>query len=53
MDRLKLCAHRSQYTPNQPLKEMHGILQQLKGAFNSLVEKMLAKELRVRIDFTG
>lgn len=47
VDRLKLCAHRSQYTPNQPMTEMAKILAQLRKAFDSMLDKMFIKELRV------
>lgn len=51
VDRLKLCAHRSQYTPNNLTSwaEMVKILGQLKKAFESLVDKMLVKELKVSL----
>ena len=47
VDRLKLCTHRSQYTPNQPITELTKILEQLNRAFNGMLEKMYSKELRV------
>ena len=47
MDRLKLCAHRCQYTPHQPLVEMKRILDALNKAFNKLVDMMLTKEMKV------
>ena len=48
VDRLKLCAHRCQYTPHQPLVEMKRILDALNKAFNKLVDMMLTKEMKVR-----
>ena len=47
VDRLKLCAHRCQYTPHQPLVEMKRILDALNKAFNKLVDMMLTKEMKV------
>ena len=47
MDRLKLCTHRSQYNPNQPMAEMAKILEQLRKSFHSMLDKMYSKELRV------
>jgi hypothetical protein len=48
VDRLKLCAHRCQYTPHQPLAEMKHILDSINKAFNKLVDMMMNKELKVR-----
>ena len=53
MDRLKLCAHRSQYNPNQPMAEMAKILEQLRKAFHSMLDKMYSKELRVSFNFSS
>ncbi len=50
LDRLKLCAHRCQYTPQQPLAEMRGILAALEDAFNRLVDMTLAGQLRALVD---
>ena len=47
VDRLKLCAHRCQYTPHQPLVEMKRILDALNKAYNKLVDMMLTKEMKV------
>jgi len=46
VDRLKLCAHRSQYSSSQPLTEMTKILSQLRKTFEGMVDKMFTKELR-------
>merc|ERR1719189_2614634 len=46
VDRLKLCAHRSQYSSSQPLAEMTKILSQLRKTFEGMVDKMFIKELR-------
>lgn len=48
LDRLKLCTHRCQYTPQQPLGEMKKILNALNKAFDKLTELMLTKEMKVR-----
>ena len=47
VDRLKLCTHRCQYTPQQPIAEMKRIINLLGKAFKKLVNKMLTKELKV------
>ena len=49
VDRLKLCAHRCQYTPQQPLTEMRRILGALEEAFNRLSDMTLAAELQVLV----
>ena len=51
VDRLKLCAHRSQYSSSQPLTEMTKILSQLRKTFEGMVDKMFTKELRVNSNF--
>ena len=50
VDRLKLCAHRCQYTPQQPLAEMKRILNALDKAFNRLVDMFLAREMKFLIN---
>ena len=47
VDRLKLCAHRSQYTPQQPVAEMRKVLCLLDKSFHNLVSKMITKEIKV------
>ena len=47
VDRLKLCTHRCQYTPQQPIIEMRRILSLLDKAFKKLVNQMLTKEIKV------
>lgn len=47
VDRLKMCTHRCQYTPQQPLAEMRRILASLHKAFKVLVDKMITKEIKV------
>ena len=49
VDRLKLCAHRCQYTPQQPLVEMRRILNTLDKSFNTLVDMMMTKEMKVNL----
>ena len=48
VDRLKLCTHRCQYTPQQPIVEMRRILSLLDKAFKKLVNQMLTKEIKVK-----
>ena len=50
IDRLKLCAHRCQYTPNQPLTEMSRILTTLEKSFAKYVDMLLLKEIKILID---
>ena len=47
VDRLKLCTHRCQYTPQQPIVEMRRIMSLLDKAFKKLVNQMLTKEIKV------
>eukprot|EP00095_Tigriopus_kingsejongensis_P011759 snap_masked-scaffold241_size241811-processed-gene-1.3 protein:Tk11759 transcript:snap_masked-scaffold241_size241811-processed-gene-1.3-mRNA-1 annotation:"conserved hypothetical protein" len=47
VDRLKLCAHRCQYTPQQPLGEIKRILAALDKGFNNLVDMMLSREMQM------
>lgn len=49
VDRLKLCAHRCQYTPQQPLAEIKRILAALDKGFNNLVDMMLSREMQLLI----
>lgn len=46
VDRLKLCAHRCQYTHQQPLNEMTRVLGILDRSFDKMVSKMYTKELK-------
>lgn len=46
VDRLKLCAHRCQYTPSQPLVEMKKAVKQLEEAFTKFVELVISREVR-------
>ncbi len=50
LDCLKLCAHRCQYMPQQPLMEMRRILAALEDAFNRLVDMTLAGQLHMLVD---
>ncbi len=47
LDRLKLCAHRCQYSSQQPIDEMRRILAALETHFNKLVDMTLAREMQV------
>ncbi len=49
LDRLRLCAHRCQYTPQQPLSEMRRILRSLEEQFGKLADLRVAGEARVLV----
>merc|ERR1719412_2670667 len=46
VDRLKLCAHRCQYTPNQPLVEMKKTIKNLEEAFSKFIELIISSEMK-------
>ena len=46
VDRLRLCAHRCQYTPSQPLVEMRKAVKQLEESFTKFVELVISREVR-------
>ena len=47
VDRLKLCAHRCQYTPNQPLVEMKKTMKNLEEAFNKFIDLIVSREVKI------
>ena len=49
VDRLKLCAHRCQYTPNQPLVEMKKTIKNLEEAFSKFIELIISSEMKTVI----
>lgn len=49
VDRLKLCAHRCQYTPSGPLVEMKKSIKSLEEAFNQFIELIISCELKTVI----
>ena len=49
VDRLKLCAHRCQYTPNQPLVEMKKTIKSLEEAFSKFIELIISSEMKTVI----
>ena len=46
VDRLKLCAHRCQYTPSGPLVEMKKTIKSLEEAFAKFIELIISAEMR-------
>jgi len=46
VDRLKLCAHRCQYTPNQPLVEMKKAMKHLEEQFNKFCDLIITREVK-------
>uniref|UniRef100_A0A0K2T877 Protein inscuteable homologue C-terminal domain-containing protein n=1 Tax=Lepeophtheirus salmonis TaxID=72036 RepID=A0A0K2T877_LEPSM len=50
VDRLKQCAHRSQYTPQHPLSEVIRIVSSLQKSFNKLLDVVLLKDIQILID---
>ena len=46
VDRLRLCAHRCQYTPSQPLVDMRKAVKQLEESFTKFVELVISREVR-------
>ena len=50
VDRLKLCAHRCQYTPQQPLVEMKKAISHLDQSFMKLADLIVSKEIKRVID---
>lgn len=50
VDRLKLCAERCQYTPQQPLVEMKKCISHLDQAYVKLVDLVISKEVKAIID---
>jgi len=50
VDRLKLCAERCQYTPQQPLVEMKKCISHLDQAYVKLVDLVISKEVKAVID---
>ena len=49
VDRLKLCAHRCQYTPSGPLVEMKKSLKSLEEAFAKFIELIISCEMKTVI----
>ena len=53
VDRLKLCSHRCEYTPNKPLLDMRRVLLHLEQAFSKLSQLTLRRELKFLVDTLG
>ena len=50
LDRLKLCSHRCEYTPQKPLLDIRRVMVHLEQAFSKLCDLTLRKELKPVIE---